>query len=77
MSQEPIGLPENEHVAASLLAIQENLKGALGMDLSKHTWQVGPKLTFDPQAERFINNADADAMLTRKPRPPYAVPDEV
>jgi len=69
--------PAIEEVQESLQAIQDNLKDALNMDLSKYTWQVGPKLAFDAQAEKFVNNAAADALLTREPRPPYVVPEKV
>ena len=35
---------------------------------------AGPWLAFDPDAERFINNAKADALLTREYRKPFVVP---
>ena len=41
--------------------------------------RVGPKLTFDPKTEKFTG-AMADKgneLLTRKPRPPFVVPDKV
>jgi predicted dehydrogenase len=34
----------------------------------------GAVLALDPKAEKFINNADADAMLTREYRAPFVVP---
>jgi predicted dehydrogenase len=76
-SQKPKDFPENEQVAESIQAIQENLKGALGMDLSKYTYQVGPKLAFDPKSEKFVDCPAADKLLTRAPRPPFAVPESV
>ena len=76
-SQKPKDLPENEQVAASIKDIQENLKGALGMDLDKYTYQIGPKLTFDPKTEKFVGCPEADKLLTRTPRPPFAVPEKV
>lgn len=39
--------------------------------------QCGPNLAFDPVQEVFKNNPEADAMLTRKYRAPYVVPDQV
>ena len=77
VNQKPADFPENEHVEASLKAIKENLAGALDVDLSKAVFQVGPKLEFDAKAERFAGNPAADALLTRKPRPPYVVPEQV
>ena len=35
---------------------------------------VGPLLTFDPQQERFGNNNQANALLTRQYRAPFVVP---
>ena len=50
----------------------------LGLDgLAKQTCQYGPKLQFDAQAERFVGCPAADALLTRKPCPPFVVPETV
>ena len=76
-SQKPADFPEVAEVSSSIDAIQENLRGALGMDLSKATYQLGPKLEYDGKAEKFINNPAADALLTRPPRPPYVASDPV
>jgi len=61
----------------SLEAIADNLKGALNVDLAAAKWQMGPKLAFDPASEKFLDNAQADALLTRPYRPPYVVPEQV
>ncbi len=77
-SQEPTGLPMNvAEVRASWQAIQENLKQALGMDLTKATYTLGAKLAFDPEKEKFVENPQANALLTRPPRPPFVVPEKV
>ena len=39
--------------------------------------RAGRKLTFDAKAERFVNDPEADALLTRKYRAPFVVPDRV
>jgi predicted dehydrogenase len=39
--------------------------------------RVGPKLAFDPKAERFVNNAPADKLLTRDYRKGFVVPDKI
>lgn len=70
-------LGDRPEIAASIKAIEENLVGALGMDLSKAQYQLGPKLAYDPKAEKFVDNAKADAMLTRPYREPFVVPQEV
>jgi predicted dehydrogenase len=77
ISRQPEGFPENEQVAASLAAIEKNLTQSLNLDLSKTVYQVGPKLNFDWKAEKFIGSPEADALLTRPARKPYAVPEEV
>ncbi len=40
-------------------------------------YRVGEVLHFDPQAEKFRNNAKADALLTKEYRAPWNVPDPV
>ena len=39
--------------------------------------QVGQKLTFDPKSEKFVDNAAANKLLTRKPREGFAVPEKL
>ncbi len=36
--------------------------------------RIGERLAFDPQAETFVNNSQADKFLTRDYRAPYVVP---
>lgn len=76
-SQAAAGLPDHELVAAAWKALEENIQGALGVDLSKLTCILGPKLQFDPKAEKFVNNPEADKLLTREYRKPYVVPETV
>jgi hypothetical protein len=38
---------------------------------------MGPRLEFDPKAEKFIGNERANALLTRPYRAPYVVPEKV
>ncbi len=64
---------ENEHVAASIRAIEEQLKGVLGMNLSKATYQLGAKLRFDPKTEKFLDNPEADKLLSGSYREPFVV----
>jgi hypothetical protein len=39
--------------------------------------RVGETLKFNGEFEKFINNEEADLMLTRKYRYPYIVPENV
>lgn len=76
-AQAAAGLPDHELVAAAWKALEENLQGALGVDLNKLTCVLGPKLQFDPKAEKFVNNPEADKLLTRDYRKPFVVPETV
>ena len=38
---------------------------------------LGRRLSFDPAKWKFINDAEADKMLTRVYRKPYVVPENV
>ena len=45
--------------------------------LDGNPYQVGMKLAFDPKAEKFVANKEADAMLTREYRKGFEVPEKV
>lgn len=45
--------------------------------LGNIAYRVGEVLTFDPVAEKFIGNEDANRMLTRDYRAPYVMPEKV
>ncbi len=45
--------------------------------LGNIAYRLGRVLTFDPNAEKFVNDADADKMLTRDYRAPFIVPEIV
>lgn len=66
-----------KEIKQSLAEIAENLKGAVNVDLAAAKWQLGPKLQFDPAAEKFIGNDKANALLTRAYRRPFVVPEQV
>jgi len=70
-------LYDNQHAEDSWEYLKKNLKGALGLDLAKSTYQLGPKLQFDPAAEKFVGSPAADALLTRDYRKPFVVTKEV
>jgi hypothetical protein len=73
----PDVLGKHEEIARSWDRVLETVKGAIGLDVSKGTYQLGPMLTFNPQRERFVRNKEANALLTRPYREPFAVPREV
>ena len=45
--------------------------------LGNIAYRLNRKLDFNGQFERFVNDSEADMMLTRNYRKPYVVPDEV
>ena len=45
--------------------------------LGNIAYRMGKVLTFNPQSEKFVNDPDADKMLTRNYRAPYVVPEIV
>jgi predicted dehydrogenase len=67
---------DNEHVQASLDAIKGNVK-VVDVDLDEETCQLGPKLAFDAEAERFVDSDEANALLSRDYREPFVVPKKV
>jgi predicted dehydrogenase len=73
----PDVLGKHEEIAKSWDKVLETVQGAIGLDVSKGTYQLGPMLTFNPQRERFVRNKEANALLTRPYRQPFVVPTEV
>ncbi|KPL17460.1 MAG: hypothetical protein AMS26_00660 [Bacteroides sp. SM23_62] len=47
------------------------------MHLGNIAYRTGRKLTFNGNAERFVNDDDANTYLTRQYRHPYVLPEEV
>ena len=74
--EKPKDFSNNSVVGDSIMTTLENTK-AIGVDPAKATLWVGPKLAFDPEKEKFVNNPDADKLLTRAYRAPFIVPEKV
>ncbi len=70
-------LDKHEEIARSWERVLTTVKGAIDLDVAQNTYQLGPMLTFDPKAEKFVGNSQADLLLTRLYRKPFAVPDRV
>ncbi|MEN6424728.1 MAG: Gfo/Idh/MocA family oxidoreductase [Phycisphaerales bacterium] len=73
----PDVLDKHEEIAKSWDRVRTTVKGAIALDVAKNTYQLGPMLTFDPAAEKFVGNSQADLLLTRLYRKPFAVPQQV
>ncbi len=73
----PDVLDKHEEIARSWEKVLETVKGAIGLDLAKSTYKLGPMLKFNPKAEKFVGNAKADELLTRPYRRPFVVPQNV
>ena len=58
---------------ATLARTVEHIE-ANGVDLKRTPLALGPMLKIDVENEVFIDNAEANAMLTRDYRAPYVVP---
>ena len=72
----PENFTNNTVVSDSVMTMLENTK-AIGVVPENTTLRVGPKLEFDPEKEKFVNNPAADMLLTRPYRPPFVVPEQV
>jgi len=70
-------LEGNEFATANWARLEKILVEEHKVDLSQLKIRVGPKLKFDPETEKFVDNAAADKLLTRNYRKPFVVPDEV
>jgi hypothetical protein len=71
--QDPAGFPDVSQVDDSIEDLRENLRNSIGLELENSTYQLGAKLEFDPETERFIDNDEANKMLTRDYRDPFVV----
>ncbi|MBQ18835.1 MAG: dehydrogenase [Planctomycetaceae bacterium] len=69
-------LGDNKEVVASLEKIRDNVR-TVGHKLEETTYFLGRSLQMDPKAEKFIDDADANALLTRNYRKPFVVPETV
>jgi predicted dehydrogenase len=63
----------NENLLETFDRTSEHLK-ANELDLDKTSMQLGPVLKLNTSTETFVDNAAADAMLTREYRAPFIVP---
>jgi hypothetical protein len=72
----PKDITDNEIVHASFKTMIDNA-AAIGVNKDNGLLMVGPTLEFDPEREKFVDNPAADQLLTRPPRKPFDVPEQV
>ena len=70
-------LVEGNDAAAETLARMEEHLRANELDLKSMSCQVGRKLAFNAKTEKFVDDSQANGMLTREYRKPFVVPDRV
>jgi len=69
-------LLENDAMAGEAWgSMKQHLLDVTGMNLDESTCRLGRTLAFDAQAEKFINDGEADRLLTRAYRESFAVPE--
>ncbi len=61
-------------LAAAFEDMKRHLADDAGLDLPGTVYRLGRTLRFDPQAEEFIGDAEANQMLNRSYRGPFVVP---
>lgn len=58
-------------------SMREHLAKANKIILDGMAYRLGRTLTFDPQAEKFVGDDEANQLLTRPYRAPFVVPEQV
>ncbi|MEX1094841.1 MAG: Gfo/Idh/MocA family oxidoreductase [Planctomycetales bacterium] len=67
---------DDKEAYATFERMQDHLKDS-GLKLEETTYRLGRRLEFDPVQEQFVGDAEANALLTRVPRPPFIVPEKI
>jgi hypothetical protein len=57
--------------------IEEGYTSAALCHMANISYRMGRKLQFDPVKERFVNDAEANRLVSRDYRKPYVVPEKV
>ncbi len=65
---------DNQNALETFERMESHLKDN-GVSLDGLEFQLGRTLTVDPKSESFVNDPEADRLLTRTYRPPFIVPD--
>ena len=76
-STEVAALSGDPHAGEALETMKKHLADAAGVKLDDAQYRVGQLLNYDAKAEKFVDNDEANKLLTRNYRKPYVVPQEV
>jgi predicted dehydrogenase len=68
---------DDKQAYEALARMEEHLAKGNGLKLDGLSYQLGRRLTVDAHAEAFIGDTEANAMLTRPYRKPFAVPEKI
>lgn len=66
---------DNKDAYETLDRAEEHLAKGNGLKLDGMSYRLGRKLNFDAGSERFIGDSEANGLLTREYRKPFAVPN--
>jgi len=70
-------LGDNKEVHQTFENLKENLGEGVGLNLDDMSYRLGKTLTIDVEKEQFIDNPEANALITRQYRKPFVVPEKV
>jgi len=70
---------DNPFLQETIDKVAANFKEVFGesVTIDDVPFQISEKLLIDAEKEQFINNPEANQFLTRVPRQPFAIPDQV
>jgi len=75
-NKKTMSLGDDKEIVRSLEWFQDTLKDN-GLKLEETTYRLGRWLELDPETEKFVNDPEANALLTRPYRKPFVVPEKV
>lgn len=70
-------LGDDKEAYETLARLEEHLGQGNKLNLGEMQLRVGKQLTFDAATEKFTNSDEANALLTRPARAPFAVPEKI
>ena len=81
VASQVLGTPASQLAATTVISTvagqNPKPKTSSGIKFDGKSLRVGRKLEFDAKTESFVNDKEANALLTRNYRKPFTVPDKV